>query len=184
MDNRNKIPAPRPLRNTGKNLDQFCHYHNSPGHWTSACFVLRDAVEQLVREGALQEFVDQTRGQRTPEQALQQVPNRAQPVRRPNNDQRRVVEPNIVQPQRPQEGEDLLGVIFAIFGGDKPGHTPSQRRAYCKEAYRDPVGMQVNMTEASRAHPRNSPVPITFTEDEGKRLHHPHWDALVINLEI
>ncbi|KAL5573156.1 hypothetical protein UlMin_022753 [Ulmus minor] len=30
----------------------------------------------------------------------------------------------------------------------------------------------------------NSPVPITFTEDEGKRLHHPHFDALVINLEI
>ena len=44
--------------------------------------------------------------------------------------------------------------------------------------------MQVNLTEASRAHPRNSPVSITFTEDEGKRLHHPHFDPLVINLEI
>ena len=78
----------------------------------------------------------------------------------------------------------MLGVIFAIFGGDKPGHTPSQRWAYYKEAYRDPVGMQVNLTNASRAHPRNSLVLITFIEDEGKRLHHPHWDALVINLEI
>ena len=53
VDNRNKILAPRPLHNTGKNLDQFYHYHNSPSHWTSACFVLRDVVEQLVREGAL-----------------------------------------------------------------------------------------------------------------------------------
>ena len=44
--------------------------------------------------------------------------------------------------------------------------------------------MQVNLTEASRAHPRNSPVPIIFTEDEGKRLHHPHFDALVVYLEI
>ena len=44
--------------------------------------------------------------------------------------------------------------------------------------------MQVNLTEASRAHPRNSPVPITFTKDEGKQLHHPHWDSLVVDLEI
>ena len=44
--------------------------------------------------------------------------------------------------------------------------------------------MQVNLTEGSRAHPRNSPVPIIFTEDEGKRLNHPHFDALVVDLEI
>ena len=50
VDNRNKIPSPRPLHNTDKNLDQFCHYHNNPDHWTSACFVLRDIVKQLVRE--------------------------------------------------------------------------------------------------------------------------------------
>ena len=70
VDNRDKIPASKPLRNVSKNSDQFCHYHNSPGHWTSACFVLCDVVEQLVREGALQEFVDQTRECRTPEEAL------------------------------------------------------------------------------------------------------------------
>ena len=60
MDNRNKIPPPKLLRNTGKNLDQFFHYHNSLGHWTSACFILCDAIEQLVWEGSLQDFVDQT----------------------------------------------------------------------------------------------------------------------------
>ena len=32
VDDRNKIPTTRPLRNTGKNLDWLCHYHNSPGH--------------------------------------------------------------------------------------------------------------------------------------------------------
>ena len=46
------------------------------------------------------------------------------------------------------------------------------------------MGIQVNLIEASQAHLRNSPVLITFTEDEGKRLHHPHWDALVVDLEI
>ena len=44
--------------------------------------------------------------------------------------------------------------------------------------------MQVNLIESSQAHLRNSPVPITFTEDKGKRLHHPHFDALVIDVEI
>ena len=85
-----------------------------------------------------------------------------------------MAEVNREHPQGPLDGEDLRGVIFAIFGGDKPRHTPSQRQAYCKEAYKDPSG----------AHLRNSPVPITFTEDEGKRLHHPHFNALVIDLEI
>ena len=61
-------------------------------------------------------------------------------------------------------------------------HLPSGGRT--AKRLRDPVEMQVNLTEASQAHLRNSPIPITFTEDEGKRLHHPHWDALVINLEI
>ena len=73
MDNQDKIPTLKQLRNTGKNFDQFFHYHNSPSHWTSACFVLRDAFEQLVHEGTLQEFVEKTRGHRTLEQALQQV---------------------------------------------------------------------------------------------------------------
>lgn len=44
--------------------------------------------------------------------------------------------------------------------------------------------MQVNLIEASWAHRRNSPVPITFTEDETKRLHHLHFNALVVDLEV
>ena len=98
VDNQDKIPTPKPLYNTGKNLDQFFHYHNSPGHWTSACFILRDVVEQLVREGALQDFFDQTKGHQTPKQALQQVPNRAQLNRRANNDPRQVAEVNRERP--------------------------------------------------------------------------------------
>ena len=44
--------------------------------------------------------------------------------------------------------------------------------------------MQVNLTEASQAYRRNSPVSITFTEDKAKRLHHPHFDALVVDLKV
>ena len=41
-----------------------------------------------------------------------------------------------------------------------------------------------SLTKAARSHPRNSPVLITFIEDEAKRLHQPHFDALVVDLEI
>ena len=87
-------------------------------------------------------------------------------------------------PQIPLNEENIPGVIFALFGIDKPKHMPSQKWAYCKVAYRNPVGMQVNLTEASWAYPQNSPIPITFIEDEGKRLHHPYFDTLVVDLEI
>ncbi|KAL5574831.1 hypothetical protein UlMin_016530 [Ulmus minor] len=44
--------------------------------------------------------------------------------------------------------------------------------------------MQVNLDEAAKSYPNNDLVPITFTEDEAKRLSQPHGDALVVELEI
>ncbi|KAL5575413.1 hypothetical protein UlMin_017112 [Ulmus minor] len=44
--------------------------------------------------------------------------------------------------------------------------------------------MQVNLEEAAKSYPNNDLIPITFTEDEAKRLSQPHGDALVVELEI
>ena len=41
--------------NTNKSL--FCEYHNGFGHRTEGCYDLRDAVEQLIREGRLAKYV-------------------------------------------------------------------------------------------------------------------------------
>ena len=115
VDNWNKIPPARPLKSLGKNQDQFCHYHNSPGHWTSTCYVLRDVVEQLVREGKLQQFVDQTKERKTHDQAMQNVPNRAA-----------AAAPTGTQPRQHQtnhggcdEDDMEFPVVYAIFGGRK-----------------------------------------------------------------
>ena len=75
IDNHTKIPPPCPMKKQGKNTYQICHYHNIPGHWTSVCFVLRDTVEQLIREGSLRQFVDQTWEAVTPQQAVQKISN-------------------------------------------------------------------------------------------------------------
>ena len=44
--------------------------------------------------------------------------------------------------------------------------------------------MQVNLTEAAKSYPSNNPISINFTEDEAKRLAQPHFDVLVLDLEI
>ena len=72
--------------------------------------------------------------------------------------------------------------INVIFRGDKSGHTPSQRRAYCKEVYHEPIKMHINLIEVARSQPRNSLMPNTFIEDEAKWLHHPYFDTLVVDL--
>ena len=38
--------------------------------------------------------------------------------------------------------------------------------------------------EVAWLHPRNSLTLITFTRDEAKWLHQPHFNALVVDLEI
>ena len=73
--NHTNIPLPHPMKNLGKNTYQFCHYHNSLRHWMSACFVLRDVMEQLIQEGSLRQFVDQTWEAVTPQQAVQKISN-------------------------------------------------------------------------------------------------------------
>ncbi|KAL5555505.1 hypothetical protein UlMin_037741 [Ulmus minor] len=75
-------------------------------------------------------------------------------------------------------------VVYAIFGGGKPGYIPSKRKAYEAGRYRSSEVMQVNLEEAAKSYPNNDLVPITFTEDEAKRLSQPHGDALVVELEI
>ncbi|KAL5558557.1 hypothetical protein UlMin_034768 [Ulmus minor] len=111
---------------------------------------------------------------------IQNVPNRAV-----------VVAPTRTQPRQHQtnhvgndEDDMEFPVVYAIFRGGKPGYIPSKRKAYEAGRYRSPEVMQVNLEEAAKSYPNNDLVPITFTEDEAKRLSQPHGDALVVELEI
>ena len=44
--------------------------------------------------------------------------------------------------------------------------------------------MHLNSVEAAKSYSDSASIPITFTEDEAKRLSQPHFDALVVDLEI
>ena len=60
---------------------------------------------------------------------------------------------NVVHQNQP--GRDLP-IVYAIFGGDKLGHTPSQRKAYNIGLYRDPEVMQVNLAKAVKSYSGNN----------------------------
>ena len=48
---------PPPLRSQSKNKDKFFLYHKDHGHYTNECIHLKDAIEKLIRQGKLKQFV-------------------------------------------------------------------------------------------------------------------------------
>ncbi|XP_025662108.1 uncharacterized protein [Arachis hypogaea] len=51
------LSKPRPLKDrTGGNKSLYCDYHKGYGHKTQDCFDLKDALEQVIRDGKLAEF--------------------------------------------------------------------------------------------------------------------------------
>ena len=85
-----------------------------------------------------------------PEKALQNIPNQPPHVQRNNTPPRSTAVTNTIVHPLPINN---LPIIHTIFGGDKFECMPSQRRACCKEYYRDSIEMQVNLTEATQSHP-------------------------------
>ena len=97
---------------------------------------------------------------------MQNVPNRVAAAA-PTGTQPRQHQANHVGRD---DDEMEFPVVYAIFGGGKPGYISSKRKAYEAGRYRSPEVMQVNLEEAAKSYPNNDLVPIAFTEDEAKRL--------------
>ncbi|XP_065617013.1 uncharacterized protein LOC136062168 [Quercus suber] len=71
-----------------------------------------------------------------------------------------------------------LGQIKVIIGGSLAERSSKTKKAYLKE---------VQSVQLSRRSPRAKSMdeqPITFTDEEAERIHHPHDDAIVIALLI
>ena len=71
-----------------------------------------------------------------------------------------------------------LEEIRIIIGGNSTGQTSKSKKAYLKV---------VQSVQLSGRSPRAIPTdeqPITFTDEDAERIHHPHDDAIVITLLI
>jgi hypothetical protein len=72
-----------------------------------------------------------------------------------------------------------MGEIHVIIGGMVAGGTSrSSRKAYAQQIH------NVLVTQKVAKAPRLDDIPIIFTEEDARRIHHPHDDALVVTLEI
>ncbi|XP_065619075.1 uncharacterized protein LOC136063096 [Quercus suber] len=71
-----------------------------------------------------------------------------------------------------------LGEIKVIIGGSLAGRSSKTKKAYLKEV------QSVQLSGQSPRAKSTDEQPITFTDEEVERIHHPHDDAIVIALLI
>uniref|UniRef100_A0A2N9GHD1 Reverse transcriptase domain-containing protein n=1 Tax=Fagus sylvatica TaxID=28930 RepID=A0A2N9GHD1_FAGSY len=136
--------------------DKYCRFHRDHGHNTEDCYDLKRQIEELIKQGKLQRFVE--RGQR---EGRPQGPRQQRP-------------PVEVLPRPPP-----LGEIHVITGGVAAGGTSrSSRKAYARQIH------NVLVTQKMDKKPRLEDLPITFAEEDARKVFHPHDDALVVTLEI
>uniref|UniRef100_A0A2N9F216 Uncharacterized protein n=1 Tax=Fagus sylvatica TaxID=28930 RepID=A0A2N9F216_FAGSY len=135
--------------------DKYCHFHRDHGHNTENCYDLKRQIEELIKQGKLQRFVERDQREGRPPQA--------RPQRPPVED----------HPRPP------MGEIHMINGGMAAGGTSrSSRKAYARQIHNVLVTQKANKTL------RLEDLPITFTEEDARKVVHPHDDALVVTLEI
>ena len=71
-----------------------------------------------------------------------------------------------------------LGKIRVIIGGTSTGQTSKSKKTYLK------VVQNVQLSGRSPKTRGIDEPTISFTDEEAKRIHHPHDDAIVITLLI
>ena len=118
---------PPPMRSQAKNKDKFCLYHKDHGHHTNECIHLKDAIEKLIRQGKLRQFVQKN------DEGTSRGRSPSSPIRREHTarnwdtgrDERRRS-----RSRSPQQHEEAAskGVINVIAGGLDQGELPESSR--------------------------------------------------------
>ncbi|XP_020215666.1 uncharacterized protein LOC109799505 [Cajanus cajan] len=146
-----------------------CRYHRNRGHSTEECAALKDKIEDLIKQGHLQGFVDRsnssrnTHRSRRDDRAEQRTESRSYRERSRSRERRE--EPS-TQPRR---------VINTIAGGFAGGGSSSSAQRRHLRAVR-----HVHAVETVR---RRLPT-ITFTEADFKGIDPYQDDPMVISVEI
>jgi len=176
------LPAPRkkppPPDADGS---KHCQYHRTIGHTTEECHMLRDKIEELIRQGHLKKYIQQDRPQQSPMRnrspARRPAPARWEKRREPKPERRRR-EPSRTH-QSPRRScsrsrdKPLRGYINTISGGFAGGGSSSTAWKRHVRALKS-----VHLVEKKV---RSMP-PITFT-DEDFKAPDPD-DPMVVSIEV
>jgi ribosomal protein L25 (general stress protein Ctc) len=139
-----------------RSRDKYCRFHSDHGHNTEDCYDLKRQIEELIKQGKLQRFVERGQREGRPQGPRQQRPPMEVLLRPPP-----------------------LGEIHVITGGMAAGGTSrSLQKAYARQIH------NVLVTQKMDKKPRLEDLPITFAEEDARKVFHPHDDALVVTLEI
>ena len=74
--------------------------------------------------------------------------------------------------------------VRTISGGHAAGDSAKARKDSVREAREVMFGHRINMAEHVSKLSKRANTVITFTDDEARRLIHPHTDALVVTLSV
>ncbi|XP_020203835.1 uncharacterized protein LOC109789329 [Cajanus cajan] len=154
-----------------------CRYHRNRGHSTDECAALRDKIEDLIKQGKLQNFVDRTGSSQT-----RSYQPRYQDRRRQDRSDRVPRERSRSRKRsRSRERKDTSApshrrVINTIAGGFAGGGSTSSAQKRHLRAIRS---VNVVHRQPSRRLPS-----ITFTDVDFKGIDPEQDDPMVISVEI
>ncbi|XP_058111675.1 uncharacterized protein LOC131254991 [Magnolia sinica] len=137
-----------------RDRQKFCRFYRYHGHNTDDCVDLKDEIESLIRKGHLHRYTKKERATRKEEREQE----------RPNNPMEEPVK------------------ICTIFGGSASGGDSNRaRKTYSRKSNPEHY---IHLTERPSKELWVSPYSLTFTEDDARRIQHPHDDALVVTMTI
>ncbi|XP_020237882.1 uncharacterized protein LOC109817098 [Cajanus cajan] len=152
------------------NTTKSCRYHRNRGHSTGECAALKDKIEDLIKQGQLQGFIDRphssrnTHRSRRDDQAKQRR-TESRSYRERSRSRERREEPS-AQPRR---------VINTIAGGFAGGGSSSSAQRRHLRAVRHVHAIEIV---------RHRLPTITFTEADFKGIDPYQDDPMVISVEI
>ena len=146
---------------TGRPRDtsKHCRYHNGYGHTTDECISLKDAIEQLIRDGHLAEYKQKKRPESDGDASHQK--------------NRKVAEGGSGGSKHSEA--PVRNVVNTISGGIHMHKTPHSRKQIMRSI------MCMHYTSVKRSH-EDIHAPITFTHDELKPVEYD--EPMVITARI
>ena len=168
MKGRNLLRNPGPMRAPAerRNMTKYCKFHKDKGHDTVECFQLRDQIEALIQERHLQEYIRRlvTVGQHNANAPRAMAPANNTSASNPNDGP-------------PQE-------VRTISEGHATCDSAKARKDSIRNRREIVLGHQINMAKHIAKLSKRENTVIFFTDDEARRLIHPHTDALVVTLSV
>ena len=171
VESRNLLQNPRLMKEPleERNMTKYCKFHKDRGHDKSECFHLRDQIEALIQGEYLQEYIS---GLVTASRQTATAPRASSPTY------------NASTSNLGTHNDGLPHEVCTISGGHTTDDSAKARKDNVRLARDVARDHQINMTEHVAKLSKRENIVISFTDDEARRLIHPHIDALVVTLNV